>query len=117
MKQTLGRTSFSANLLLGAYCIRITWNNHLHEIEHVIDVVMLNIILLNAVFVGIAVELQDTAPVPIQILNIIFAAVFWLELIVKISLSGFRNHFCGADLHMIAFIHTLYMKAPQICHF
>lgn len=73
-----------------------------------LDSVMSVVIAANAIFIGINIDYgsQGLSPGfdhPLQVIDVIFTITFVLEIIIKLVLHGFREHFCGRDRKMNIF--------------
>eukprot|EP00928_Gymnodinium_smaydae_P038992 TRINITY_DN26748_c0_g2_i2.p1 TRINITY_DN26748_c0_g2~~TRINITY_DN26748_c0_g2_i2.p1 ORF type:complete len:674 (+),score=91.68 TRINITY_DN26748_c0_g2_i2:93-2024(+) len=68
----------------------------IHEIEIVVDVLMGVVILVNAIFIGVALD-HNTGEVGWLVCNVAFSLLFLCELAFKICAKGVARHFCGQE--------------------
>merc|ERR1719433_197925 len=66
-----------------------------NAIEFFFDTIIAQVIVCNAVFVGVSLDYEDGSK-PWLAIEIIFAIIFWAELLLKLWLHGLKEWYCGA---------------------
>jgi len=64
------------------------------KVEFAFDSIVAQVILCNAVFVGVSLDYADRSAGWL-IGELMFAMIFWLELVLKLRLHGFKQWYCG----------------------
>jgi len=55
------------------------------------------VIILNAIFIGVSMDVDDPQATPMFVIEWIFAILFWTELMVKLYVHGWKDTYCGRD--------------------
>eukprot|EP00928_Gymnodinium_smaydae_P000084 TRINITY_DN10036_c0_g1_i3.p1 TRINITY_DN10036_c0_g1~~TRINITY_DN10036_c0_g1_i3.p1 ORF type:complete len:619 (+),score=131.22 TRINITY_DN10036_c0_g1_i3:101-1858(+) len=69
----------------------------LENFERVLDVLMAWVIIANAAFIGFALDFRQPGEVGWLIADMTFSFTYCVELLIKLCLHGFREHFLGKD--------------------
>jgi len=67
------------------------------DFEHLMDTVVGFFIVMNAIFLGMSADAHNQDALGYKATDVTFAAIFWVELAIKVSVKGCKGQYCGPD--------------------
>jgi len=74
--------------------VKLVKNMDGHDLENVLDTVVGFFIVLNAIFLGMSADAGNPAALAYRAIDVTFAAIFWVELTIKVKVKGFHGQYC-----------------------
>jgi len=79
------------------FLVNLVKNTDRQHFENVMDSVVGFIIVLNALFLGMSADADNSSEGAFLAVDVTFSAIFWLELIIKVLVKDWRSQYCGND--------------------